>query len=237
MELRRSTLRLHADVRRSRPDVHGQRGLLFRRLQCGVLRELRSGRQCLHGQRRLLYWEHLFSGDLPALIESGVGGCSQTPTPFSSCPLFPVVKLKAREAEVLFRRSGITFAVYTEGGDPERLIPFDIIPRILDRKAWLLLERGLTQRVKALNAFLHDTYNDSEIVKAGRIPASLIVGRASRSLPQHSQSRLGDRAGLSANVVLPRTETQARVTVSRWSSRQASAWPVQPWQPRAVSLW
>jgi uncharacterized circularly permuted ATP-grasp superfamily protein len=88
-------------------------------------------------------------------------------------------RLKAREAEVLFRRIGITFAVYTEGGDPERLIPFDIIPRILDRKAWLLLERGLTQRVKALNAFLHDTYNGGEIVKAGRIPESLILGNES----------------------------------------------------------
>jgi len=88
-------------------------------------------------------------------------------------------RLKAREAEVLFRRIGITFAVYTEGGDPERLIPFDIIPRILDQKAWQLLDRGLTQRVKALNAFLLDTYNGGEIVKAGRIPSSLILGNES----------------------------------------------------------
>lgn len=82
---------------------------------------------------------------------------------------------KAREAEVLFRRIGITFAVYTEGGSPERLIPFDIIPRILDAPAWQLLERGLTQRVKALNAFLHDAYNDREIVSAGHIPADTIL--------------------------------------------------------------
>ncbi|MFN2376002.1 MAG: circularly permuted type 2 ATP-grasp protein [Candidatus Binatia bacterium] len=88
-------------------------------------------------------------------------------------------KLKALEAEVLFRRIGITFAVYTEGGDPERLIPFDIIPRILDRKAWHLLERGLTQRVKALNAFLLDAYNDGEIIRAGRIPAELVTANES----------------------------------------------------------
>src|SRR6266849_6462161 len=89
------------------------------------------------------------------------------------------LSLKRREAEVLFRRIGITFAVYTEGGDPERLIPFDIIPRILDRQAWLLLERGLTQRVKALNAFLLDTYNGCEIARAGRMPASLVLGNES----------------------------------------------------------
>ena len=88
-------------------------------------------------------------------------------------------RLRAREAEVLFRRIGITFAVYTEGSDPERLIPFDIIPRILDRKAWLLLERGLTQRVTALNAFLNDTYNGCEITKAGRIPPSMIFANES----------------------------------------------------------
>jgi len=88
-------------------------------------------------------------------------------------------RLKAKEAEVLFRRIGITFAVYTEGGDPERLIPFDIIPRILDHQAWQLLERGLTQRVQALNAFLLDTYNGSEITRAGRMPASLILGNES----------------------------------------------------------
>ncbi|HEY2774498.1 MAG TPA: circularly permuted type 2 ATP-grasp protein [Candidatus Binatia bacterium] len=85
-------------------------------------------------------------------------------------------RLKAREAEVLFRRIGITFAVYNEGGDPERLIPFDIIPRILDAAAWALLERGLAQRVTALNAFLLDAYNGGEITRAGRIPTSLIVG-------------------------------------------------------------
>jgi len=84
-------------------------------------------------------------------------------------------RLKAREAEVLFRRIGITFAVYTEGGDPERLIPFDIIPRILDHQTWTLLERGLTQRIKALNAFLLDTYGNCEIARAGRIPWSLIL--------------------------------------------------------------
>ena len=82
---------------------------------------------------------------------------------------------KRGEAEALFRRVGITFAVYGEGGDPERLIPFDVIPRILAKSEWDRLARGLTQRVKALNAFIGDVYGGQEIVRAGRIPAALIA--------------------------------------------------------------
>jgi uncharacterized circularly permuted ATP-grasp superfamily protein len=82
---------------------------------------------------------------------------------------------KMREAELLFRRIGITFAVYKEGGDPERLIPFDIIPRILDNAEWSYLERGLTQRVRAINAFLHDVYHGREFIRAGGIDAALVL--------------------------------------------------------------
>ncbi len=83
--------------------------------------------------------------------------------------------IKRREAEVLFRRIGITFAVYSEGGDPERLIPFDLIPRVLARAEWQRLSLGLEQRVRALNAFLHDIYHGQEILRAGRIPERLIL--------------------------------------------------------------
>lgn len=76
---------------------------------------------------------------------------------------------KREEAERLFRRIGITFAVYTEGGDTERLIPFDIVPRVIDAGEWDLLERGLVQRVTALNRFLCDAYGAREIVKAGKM--------------------------------------------------------------------
>ena len=81
---------------------------------------------------------------------------------------------KRHEAEYVFRRTGITFAVYTEGGDPDRLIPFDIIPRLLDANEWAQLARGLEQRVRALNAFPRDTYGPREFVRAGRIPEALI---------------------------------------------------------------
>lgn len=82
--------------------------------------------------------------------------------------------LKQAEAEALFRRIGITFAVYGEGGDPDRLIPFDMFPRVFTQDEWRKLERGIKQRARALNAFLVDVYGRGEIVRAGRIPARLV---------------------------------------------------------------
>ena len=86
--------------------------------------------------------------------------------------------LKQSEAEALFRRIGITFAVYGEGGDPDRLIPFDMFPRIFSAEEWRKLERGIKQRARALNAFLLDVYGRGEIVRAGRIPAELVYCNA-----------------------------------------------------------
>ena len=85
-------------------------------------------------------------------------------------------RLKQAEAEALFRRIGITFAVYGEGGDPDRLIPFDMFPRVFTQAEWRKLERGIVQRAKALNAFLVDVYGRGEILRAGRIPADLVYG-------------------------------------------------------------
>lgn len=85
------------------------------------------------------------------------------------------LKNKMKAAEVIFRRSGITFNVYGSEEATERLIPFDVIPRIIAAHEWRRLERGIEQRVRALNAFLHDIYNRQEIIRAGRVPAELIV--------------------------------------------------------------
>ena len=85
---------------------------------------------------------------------------------------------KQAEAEALFRRIGITFAVYGEGGDPDRLIPFDMFPRVFTGQEWGKLERGIKQRARALNAFLVDVYGRGEIVRAGRIPAKLVYQNA-----------------------------------------------------------
>jgi len=74
------------------------------------------------------------------------------------------------EAERFFRRIGITFNVYGEDAGEERLIPFDMIPRIITAREWRKLTRGIEQRVRAINAFLQDLYHRQEIVKAGRLP-------------------------------------------------------------------
>lgn len=86
--------------------------------------------------------------------------------------------LKQAEAEAFFRRIGITFAVYGEGGDPDRLIPFDMFPRVFTQAEWRKLERGVKQRARALNAFLVDIYGRGEIVRAGKIPAALVYRNA-----------------------------------------------------------
>nr|WP_207552870.1 circularly permuted type 2 ATP-grasp protein [Consotaella salsifontis] len=85
-----------------------------------------------------------------------------------------VLKEKASEAEAFFRRTGITFAVYGDDQAAERLIPFDLIPRVISGAEWRRLSRGIEQRVRAMNAFLDDIYHDQEIVKAGKVPARLI---------------------------------------------------------------
>ena len=78
------------------------------------------------------------------------------------------------QAELLFRRIGITFAVYGDAESTERLIPFDIIPRLISRAEWARLEAGLVQRVRALNMFLADVYGARECVRAGIVPSDLI---------------------------------------------------------------
>ncbi|WP_334187125.1 circularly permuted type 2 ATP-grasp protein [Noviherbaspirillum sp.] len=85
---------------------------------------------------------------------------------------------KRAEADLIFRRVGITFAVYGNDAGTERLIPFDIISRIIPANEWEQLETGLVQRVKALNMFIHDIYHDQNIVKAGVIPAEQIFKNA-----------------------------------------------------------
>jgi uncharacterized circularly permuted ATP-grasp superfamily protein len=85
---------------------------------------------------------------------------------------------KRREADLLFHRVGITFAVYGDAEGAERLIPFDTIPRIIPKAEWDGLARGLRQRVAALNRFLHDVYHEQEILKAGVIPAEQVLKNA-----------------------------------------------------------
>jgi uncharacterized circularly permuted ATP-grasp superfamily protein len=85
---------------------------------------------------------------------------------------------KRAEADLIFRRVGITFAVYGNDAGTERLIPFDMIPRIIPAQEWSKLEAGLVQRVRTLNMFIHDIYHEQKIVKAGIIPAEQILKNA-----------------------------------------------------------
>ncbi len=96
----------------------------------------------------------------------------------------PEASMAARraEAEMIFRRVGITFAVYgakdEDGAGTERLIPFDLIPRVIPAHEWKRMEQGLVQRVTALNRFIHDVYHGQEIIKAGVVPADQIFQNA-----------------------------------------------------------
>ena len=89
-----------------------------------------------------------------------------------------VVARKRQEADLLFHRVGITFAVYGDEQGAERLIPFDVIPRIIPRAEWDRLAAGLRQRVNALNRFLHDIYHEAEILKAGVVPEAKVLGHS-----------------------------------------------------------
>ncbi len=89
---------------------------------------------------------------------------------------------RREEAETIFRRVGITFAVYgakdEDGAGTERLIPFDLIPRVIPSQEWSMMEKGLVQRVTALNRFIHDVYHDQEILRAGIVPRDQIINNA-----------------------------------------------------------
>lgn len=93
------------------------------------------------------------------------------------------LRRKQHEADEVFRLTGITFNVYGRAEAAERLIPFDIIPRIISAREWSRLAKGIEQRVRAINAFLADIYHRQEIVRAGRIPAEMI-SRNAAFLPQ-----------------------------------------------------
>lgn len=82
---------------------------------------------------------------------------------------------KSKEAEAFFRRTGITFNVYGQAAAQERLIPFDLIPRIIAQREWAKLSKGIEQRVRGINAFLHDIYHRQEILRAGVVPVKLIA--------------------------------------------------------------
>jgi uncharacterized circularly permuted ATP-grasp superfamily protein len=85
---------------------------------------------------------------------------------------------RRQQAEAVFRRTGITFAVYGAEDAEERVIPFDIIPRVLSAAEWRRLAAGIEQRVRALNAFMYDVYHRQEILRSGRVPPDIVIQNA-----------------------------------------------------------
>ncbi len=90
----------------------------------------------------------------------------------------PAAELRRRQqsAEAAFRQLGITFAVYGDSDASERIIPFDIVPRVFMADEWARLSDGLVQRVEAINAFLNDIYGERRILKEGVLPTDLVLG-------------------------------------------------------------
>ncbi len=93
----------------------------------------------------------------------------------NSMPIEQIIKMQ-EQAERSFLNDGITFSVYGEEGAQERIIPIDFLPRLIERSEWAFLEKGLTQRLKALNSFLADIYTDARILSDGVIPVDLVYG-------------------------------------------------------------
>src|SRR5205085_5776308 len=83
---------------------------------------------------------------------------------------------RRRMADVSFRNQGITFTVYGDARGVEKTFPFDMVPRIVPADEWDIIERGLSQRITALNLFCHDIYHEQKILREKIIPANLIYG-------------------------------------------------------------
>ncbi len=129
----------------------------------------RSLGHCMQGQGKAGFFDEMYdsSGAVRAHYAKYAEWLQRTPDPH--------IVQKRREAELAFHRVGITFTVYGEKSGTERLIPFDIIPRVIPAAEWAVLDAGLRQRVGALNAFLHDIYHSQRIVEAGVIPRELVL--------------------------------------------------------------
>ncbi|WP_047336109.1 circularly permuted type 2 ATP-grasp protein [Pseudomonas protegens] len=99
---------------------------------------------------------------------------------------------RRREADLLFHRAGITFTLYGDEQGTERLIPFDIIPRIIPAREWRIIEQGCIQRVRALNLFLADLYHQQRIIRAGIIPAEQVLANQQYQLAMQGLDLHGD---------------------------------------------
>src|SRR5437899_1438800 len=129
-----------------------------------------EGRARLFGQYRMLAYDEMF-------VASGEARPHYIPLHDRLAAMGPSeVERRHRAADLSMRHQGITFTVYGRDQGVERIIPFDPIPRIIPADEWERIERGLKQRVRALNLFVHDVYHDRLILKDKVVPPELVVG-------------------------------------------------------------
>ena len=136
-----------------------------------------------------------------------------------------VLDHRRREAELLFRRIGITFAVYGDADATERLIPFDVLPRILAAKEWDLVRRGLEQRVRTINAYIKDVYGRREILKAGVVPEDLVFRNPVFRPEMNGQSVPHDIYVHIAGIDIVRIDARRPSTCSRITRARRPASP------------
>ena len=89
------------------------------------------------------------------------------------------IQRRKQEADLSFLNQGITFTVYGQEEGTERIFPYDLLPRIITAAEWARVERGLTQRITALNLFLKDIYNEGRILKDNVVPRELVYSARS----------------------------------------------------------
>jgi hypothetical protein len=138
------------------------------------------------------------------------------------------LRRKASEAEGFFRRTGITFNVYGADEADERLIPFDIVPRIISAREWARLTKGIEQRVRAINAFLYDIYHRQEILRAGRVPTE--PDRQERRLPAPD-----DRRRAAGQCLYPYRRRRPGAHRAKTSSTCSKTTPAPP--PACPTCW
>ena len=116
------------------------------------------------------FWDEMFSA--PGVVRPHYAALARKLDTLSA----EEVTRRQRAADLSFQARGITFAVNQDPSGVEKIMPFDLIPRIITPEEWQRIERGLEQRVRALNLFLHDVYHDGKILRSGLIPPELILG-------------------------------------------------------------
>ncbi|HEY8829924.1 MAG TPA: circularly permuted type 2 ATP-grasp protein, partial [Candidatus Limnocylindria bacterium] len=116
------------------------------------------------------FWDEMFEG--PGQVRPHYADLARRLTTLSSAE----VQKRQRAADLSFQAQGITFSVNQDPSGPEKTMPFDLVPRIVMAEEWTRIERGLEQRVRALNLFLHDIYHEQRILRTDLIPAELVLG-------------------------------------------------------------